>query len=172
MFAARKHFNLTTIEPKPDNPADQKRWLAARAADKALRIKRRRAWYEKRAAQRAADRAVLRNARARDRAEIKAIRDQLRGQRQRRSAAYEANKRRREAAYAEAKRKFQARKAKVLGTLHPDASASQQQIDEATERQAQYDRMEQEMRDRESEYAVRVGKRKFGKKKFGKKRRK
>jgi len=169
MFAARKHFNIPTIEPKPDNPVDLKRWLAVRAADRALRLKRRRAWYEKRAAQRAADRAVLRNARARDKAEIKAIRAQLRAQRQKRSAAYEANRRRREAAFAEAKRQFQARKAKVLGALHPDASASQEEITIAQDRQSQYDRMEQEMRDREAGYNARQAKRRN---KFGKKRRK
>jgi hypothetical protein len=90
---------------------------------------------------------------------MKAIRNQLKSVRQRRSSVAQANRLRREAAYAEAKRKFQARKADVLRALHPDSSASQEEIDLAVFRQGQYDRMEQEMRDREAGYNARVSKR-------------
>jgi hypothetical protein len=159
MFATRKHFNIPTIEPRPDNPLDRARWQAARDSERALRLKRRRAWNERRRRELAEARAILKNARARDRAEMKAIRNQLKGIRQRRSAAAQTNRLRREAAYAEAKRKFQARKADVLRALHPDSSASQEEIDLAMFRQAQYDRMEQEMRDREAGYNARVSKR-------------
>jgi len=159
MFATRKHFNIPTIEPRPDNPLDRARWQAARDSERALRLKRRRAWNERRRRELAEARAILKNARARDRAEMKAIRNQLKSVRQRRSSVAQANRLRREAAYAEAKRKFQARKADVLRALHPDSSASQEEIDLAVFRQGQYDRMEQEMRDREAGYNARVSKR-------------